>query len=73
MSADLGDGLRARVEQLEQQHPINPEHLEQLATAAANRHRTCMPADFRCTCGFGVWSVEHVVIMSIREALRGAL
>lgn len=24
-----------------------------------------------CTCGFCVWSVEHVLVMSMREALRG--
>lgn len=23
-----------------------------------------------CTCGFCVWSVQHVVVMSVREAVR---
>lgn len=69
-SRDLGDGLRARVEELEQRGG-DPQLLEALALVEAEKHRPEQPNGIGCACGFCMWSVEHVVVMSIRAALRG--
>jgi hypothetical protein len=46
------------------------DHLIAVAQTEAERHR---PDDKRggCTCGFCVWSAEHVLVMSMRAALEG--
>lgn len=48
----------------------SPAHLIALAQVEAENHQ---PDDKRggCSCGFCVWSVEHVLVMSMREALDG--
>jgi hypothetical protein len=67
---DLGDGLRARVAELEQQLAAATSRsacdvLAARAQVAALDHRE---EGVGCSCGFCVWSVEHVLVMSIREA-----
>lgn len=51
------------------QQPNLVDQLSALAQGEAARHK---PDEERggCTCGFCAWSVEHVAIMSVREACR---
>lgn len=46
------------------------DHVIAVAQVEAENHQ---PDDKRggCTCGFCAWSVEHVLVMSLREALDG--